>query len=181
LRTFWKLSKNLTYFDLSAHSRETCYVNKVDNYRWDGVCCKNIPVGTLSRYLSLIYAFLNVNKNVHFIKDSGLNQKMDPELAVLIELYVRENINNTSEIKNLLKNHVHHQIFKGENLPEPSNKRFYPPTSTILQHIRRAQRKISHSLFDQDCLQQKIKEWTDNDSTANTYFRPRGLYFRHEF
>lgn len=111
---------------------------------------------------------------VFLFEDSGLTQRIEPELATLIETYVKENVNNTSEMKRLLKNHVNHQIFKGKNLPEPSNKRFYPRAPAILQHMRRAKRKLCQSLIDQDYLQQKMKDWIVADPTAKMFFRPKG-------
>ena len=90
-------------------------------------------------------------------------------------MYVKEGVTNRKEMKRLLKIYVKTEIFKdGVNLPEPSNKRFYPRSSTISNHIGHSRRKLSRSLIDQECLQHKIKEWTEADPTSNIFFRPKG-------
>ena len=108
------------------------------------------------------------------LQASGISQRIDHELVSKIDMYVKEGVNDTKEMKRLLKMHVKTEIFKNENLPEPSNKRFYPRNATIRNHINHSRRKLCHSLIDQECLQHKIKEWTEGDPTANIFFRPKG-------
>ena len=57
------------------------------------------------------------------------------ELVPKIYTFVREGVTDTREIKPLLKIIVKTEIFKNENLPEPTNKRFFPLTSTICNHV----------------------------------------------
>ncbi|XP_057311910.1 uncharacterized protein LOC130649609 [Hydractinia symbiolongicarpus] len=90
-------------------------------------------------------------------------------------MYVKEGVTDTKETKRLLKIHVKKEMFKETKLPEPSNKRFYPRNATIRNHVTHIRRKLCHSLIDQECLQKKIKEWTDSDPTTKIYFRPKEL------
>ena len=62
-------------------------------------------------------------------------------------------------MKRLLKIIVKTEILKNENLPEPTNKRFFRRTSTIHSHVTHAKRKLCHSIIDQECLQEKIVQW----------------------
>ncbi|XP_057304385.1 calcium-responsive transcription factor-like [Hydractinia symbiolongicarpus] len=110
-------------------------------------------------------------------KDSGITQKIDSEIVSKIDMYVKEGVTDTKDMKRLLKIHVKKEMFKETKLPEPSNKRFYPRNATIRNHVTHIRRKLCHSLIDQECLQKKIKEWTDSDPTTKIYFRPKGLFF----
>ena len=68
---------------------------------------------------------------------------------------MKEVVTDTREIKQLLKIIVKKKIFKGAEIPEPSN-RFFPRISMICNHIAQTKRKLCHSTIDQDCLQEKI-------------------------
>ena len=76
----------------------------------------------------------------------------------------------TRELKRLLKIIVKTEIFKNENLPEPTNKRFFPRTSTIRNLVTHAKRKLCHSLIDQECLQEKIDQWETADKSVKIFF-----------
>ena len=38
-----------------------------------------------------------------------------------------------------------------------------------------ARRKLCHSLIDQECLQNKTKQWKKENPTTKIYFRPKGI------
>lgn len=92
-------------------------------------------------------------------------------------MYVKEGVTSTKEMKRLLNIKVK-EIFKKTDrpLPEPSNKRFYPRSPVILNHIAQTRRKLCRSLIDQECLQEKIKKWKEEDPATNIFFRPKGLF-----
>ena len=62
-----------------------------------------------------------------------------------MDTFVREGVTDTREMKRLLKIIVKTEIFKNENLPEPTNKRFFPRTSTIRNHVTHANKIMSLS------------------------------------
>ena len=76
-------------------------------------------------------------------------------------------------MKRLLKIIVKTEIFKNENLPDPTNKRFFPRTSTIRNHVTHAKRKLCHSLKDQECLQEKINQWETTNKSVKIFFRSK--------
>ena len=100
--------------------------------------------------------------------------------GVKIDKYVREGVTDTREMKLLLKIIVKMEIFKGADIPEPSNNRFFPRTSTIRNHVKHIKRKLCHSVIDQDCLQEKIKQWKLSDKSSNIFFRPKTSFHHHE-
>ena len=55
-------------------------------------------------------------------------------------------------MKRLLKIIVKTEIFKGADIPEPSNKCFFSRTSTIPNHIAHTKRRLYPSMIDQDCF-----------------------------
>ena len=87
-----------------------------------------------------------------------------------IDTFVREGVTDTRERKRLLKIIVKTEIFNNENLPEPTNKRFFPRTSTIHNHVTYPKRKLCHSLIDQECLQEKIDQWETTDKSVKIFF-----------
>ena len=96
--------------------------------------------------------------------------RIDTELVSKIDSFVRAGVTDTKEMKRLLKVIVKTKIFKNENLPDPTNKRFFPRTSTIRNHISHAKRKLCQSLIDQECLQEKINQWETTDKSVKIFF-----------
>ena len=88
-----------------------------------------------------------------------------------VDTYVREGVTDTREMKRLLKIIVKTEMFKGADILETSNKRFFARTSTIRNHITHTKRKLCHSRIDQDCLQEKIKQWKLSEKSSNIFFR----------
>ena len=76
-------------------------------------------------------------------------------------------------MKRLLTIIVKTEIFKNENFPDSTNKRFLPRTSTIRNHVTHAKRKLCHSLIDQECSQEKINQWEKTDKSVKISFRPK--------
>ena len=83
-----------------------------------------------------------------------------------IDTFVREGVTDTTKMKRLLKIIVKTEIFKNENLPQPTYKRFFSRTSTIRNHVTHAKRKLCLSLIDQECLQEKIDQWETADKSV---------------
>ena len=78
-------------------------------------------------------------------------------------------------LKRLLKIIVKTEMFKGADIPEPSNKCFFPRTSTIRNHTTHTKRKLC-PMIDQDCLQEKIKQCKLSDKSSNIFFRPKTFF-----
>ena len=76
---------------------------------------------------------------------------------------MRQGVTDTREMKRLFKIIVKTELFKNENLPESTNKRIFPRTSTIRNHVTHAKRRLCYSLLDQECLQEKINQWEARD------------------
>ena len=71
-------------------------------------------------------------------------------------------------MKRLLKIIVKTEIFKDADIPELSNKCFFPRTSTIRNHIAHSKRRLYPSMIDQDCFagEHEIME-------VVTFFKPK--------
>ena len=91
---------------------------------------------------------------------------------------MKEVVTDTREIKQLLKIIVKKKIFKGAEIPEPSN-RFFPRISTICNHIAQTKRKLCHSTIDQDCLQEKINNRSCQINPV-TFFKPKTSFHYDE-
>ena len=88
---------------------------------------------------------------------------------------MREGIADTRGMKRLLKIIIKTKMLKGTDIPEPSNKRFFPRTWTVRNHITHTKRKLYHCMIGQDCLQEKIKQWKLSDKSSNILFRPKSF------
>ena len=64
-------------------------------------------------------------------------------------------------------------MFRGANLSACNNRRFYPSIGIIRAHIVIEQRKLKHSLIDQECLMEKTEDWKKADALVNIFFRPK--------
>ena len=80
-------------------------------------------------------------------------------------------------MKRLLKLHVNNDMFKDCAKPELTNKRWYPRSSTVRNHMIHSRRRLCRSLIDQECLQLKIPEWKEADPSTKIFFRPKGKNF----
>ena len=64
------------------------------------------------------------------------------ELVSKIDTFVREGVTDTREMEWLLKIIVQTEIFKNENIPEPTNKRFFPTNFYCTQSCCSCKKKI---------------------------------------
>ena len=90
--------------------------------------------------------------------DAGFSQSIDLEFVSKTDTFVGDGVIDIREMNRLLKIIVKKEVFKNENLPEPSNKRFFPRTFTIHSHVTHAKRKLCHSPIDQECLKEKMDQ-----------------------
>ena len=71
-----------------------------------------------------------------------------------------------------LKVYVKEVIFSGEELPESSNRRFFPTLTDIRSHMYRATVKYRLSKIDQANVAAKVDEWRETYGDDSFYFRP---------
>ena len=71
---------------------------------------------------------------------------------------VADGVNRISEIERHLNIYVKNELFMGQTPPDHSNRRFYPTSCDIRNHMYRATIQYRHSCIDQENLQQKIEE-----------------------
>ena len=127
--------------------------------------------GSYILFLTL-YAGTEVDIYVIF-QVAGISQEIDARLVKKIDELVREGVSNVHEMKRHLKIFVKSTIFTSDQLPDVSNRRFFPHHKVIRTHMANFKRKLRHSLIDQDCLQEKIDQWKQRDKEVKIYFRQR--------
>ena len=76
-------------------------------------------------------------------------------------------------MKRLLRYYVSNDLFNKTNLPDPSNRRFYPSINVIRSHMVAARKKLQLSMIDQECLLMKKEKWEKEDPTVKIFFRPK--------
>ena len=76
-----------------------------------------------------------------------------------------------AEVQRHLRSYVVNEVFRGQDPPSPTRRRYYPTDSdirNILNAVRTGQRKASD---DQTSLEIKCKEWKDEHRQDFVYFR----------
>lgn len=76
-------------------------------------------------------------------------------------------------MKRLLKIYVKNDVFGGENMPLPTNRRFFPQDNIIRARMVSEKRKLRYSMIDQECLSHKIQTWKTEDPEVKIFFRPK--------
>jgi hypothetical protein len=71
-----------------------------------------------------------------------------------------------------LQYYVRKEIFAGQKPPEVTNRRFFPTSVDVRNHMYRATIQHRHSNIDQENLEFKIKEWEKESPDDKYFFRP---------
>lgn len=71
-----------------------------------------------------------------------------------------------------LQYYVKNEIFAGQQPPEVTNRRFFPISVDVRNHMYRATVQQRHSNIDQENLEFKIKEWQKENPDDKFFFRP---------
>lgn len=75
-------------------------------------------------------------------------------------------------MKRHLKIFVKEVLFRGEQLPQDTNRRFFPRASDLRTHMYRATIKNRMSRIDQANVLMKINDWTKVYHEDSFFFRP---------
>jgi len=99
-------------------------------------------------------------------------QRVHPMISQKIVQLVREGATNAQEVKRVLREYVKSDM--KENCPDPLNRSYFPTIDDIRNHIYLAKQGLEFSKFDQDNLNEKVKQWKANNQDSFHFFRPYG-------
>ena len=85
---------------------------------------------------------------------------------------IAEGDKEVGEMKRHLKIFVKEVLFRDEQQPQDTNRRFFPKTSDLRTHMYRATVKNRMSRIDQANVQMKIREWNMVYNEDSFFFRP---------
>lgn len=71
-----------------------------------------------------------------------------------------------------IRQYVKNELFDGQQLPPPTNRRFHPKLVDLRNHMYLATTENRFSKFDQENIDGKIREWQKEDSDDKFFFRP---------
>lgn len=103
---------------------------------------------------------------------AGLLQPIDETLVKKIHELVGSGVNCVSEMQRHLHHYVKKELFTGQQPPDLTNRRFFPTTMDVRNHMYRATVVCRHSQIDQENLDLKIKKWKEESPDDNFFFRP---------
>ena len=98
---------------------------------------------------------------------------LDECLIQCIWYLVTEGVTSVQEVKRHLSVYVKNDIFGGINLRPRTNKRYYPQTWAIHNHVFFKRQKLKKSLINQEALQEIVDEWKRENPTTSIYFQPK--------
>ena len=100
-------------------------------------------------------------------------QRLDEKLIDKIDELVGEGVRNVEEMRRHVKIYVKDELFRGKQLPERNNRRYFPSRKTK-NHMSNATMKSRLSVMDQDNIQHLINSWKNEKASANDkcFFHP---------
>lgn len=84
------------------------------------------------------------------------------------------------EVRRHLKIFVQRELYRGQQGPQKTNRRFYPSKATIRSHIYKSVVKERFSKIDQEDLQEKVKLWQESSPEDKFAFHPYATYSEEE-
>ena len=86
-------------------------------------------------------------------------QGIDEDLIKQIRYVVAEDVNNVKEMKRHLHIYVKNERFRNQVLPPSNNRRFFPKSNDIRNHMYLALMTHRLAKVDQENLQLLVPEW----------------------
>ena len=105
----------------------------------------------------------------------GLSQRVHPVLIAKIQEFVSIGTVDPVEVQRLLKHHVKHYMMCADNMPDPSDRAYFPTLDDIKNHIARAKRVLQLSVVDQENAEKLIEKQQEISSESRYHFRPYEL------
>ena len=78
-------------------------------------------------------------------QEDGMSQRVDKRIINRIHELTAEGLTNTNHVKRQLEFFVKNMLFKDKELPQRTNRRFYPTANDIRSHILRGKLKNRYS------------------------------------
>ena len=103
---------------------------------------------------------------------AGLLQPIDETLVKKIHELVGSGVNCVSEMQRHLHHYVKKELFTGQQPPDLTNRRFFPTTMDVRNHMYCATVVCRHSQIDQENLDLKFKKWREESPDDYLFFRP---------
>ena len=75
---------------------------------------------------------------------------------------------------------MQHELYRGLQAPQKTNRRFYPSKATIRGHIYKSVIKEKFSKIDQEDLQKKVRQWKVASPDDSFQFHPYAMYSSEE-
>ena len=103
-----------------------------------------------------------------------MTQRLDGKGIGKIEELVDKGVRSVDEIRHHLKIYIKDDLFRDKEQPQRSNRRYFPQSKTIKNHMYNAAMRARLSVMDQDNVQELIKKWKSKKGLASDkfYFRP---------
>ena len=101
---------------------------------------------------------------------SNLKAPIDVRVKEKIGELVRLGITSVLEVQHHLQLHIK-AIFGSRNLPDRTNRRFFPSRTDVRSLMYRERLKQMQGLIDEDIVKKKISDWKEQNAEDKWFFR----------
>ena len=105
-----------------------------------------------------------------FFQDAGQRLRVDKVLSGKIGEWVKEGITNVTEVKRLASLYVQDVLFKDAQVPSTSNRRFFPTSKDIMNHVFTHRQKVKFTKKDQENVTATIEQWLERKPEGDEMF-----------
>ena len=105
-------------------------------------------------------------------QESGIQQPLDHKIVKKKHQLVGRGVTQVNEMKRHLGEFLTTDLFPGCELPNSTNRRFFPTKRDVRNHISTATIKQRFAKCDQTNVQAKLREWQKQYPHDNFFFRP---------
>lgn len=109
-----------------------------------------------------------------FLQAGGFSQKVDERIVRKIHELVGEGVRQVKEMMRHIQIFVKNELFRDEQVPPLSNRRFHPLENDIRNHMYIAAVKLRFAKLDQENLALKVDQWKKDYPADKFYFRGYG-------
>ena len=100
-----------------------------------------------------------------------MSQKIDDRIVKTINVFVSLGVRNVREMERHVHNFVINELFKGEETPARTSRRFFPKKAVIRSHMNRIAANNRLAKMDQENLSKKIMLWKTQNKNDRFFFR----------
>ena len=103
-----------------------------------------------------------------------MSQQIDKRIVLKFHQLVGEGVKQVREMQRHICIFVKMELFRNQELPPTTSRRYFPQMSDLRNHMHRASIMLKFSKLGQENLEEKVKEWHQQHPRHMFFFRGYG-------